>query len=306
MLLESCDNLKALQNILCVSRLSLDNGEWLHVDNRQFYAMQGNLEASKSGAVLLTKDNNMCLKAQANGLKAMSPAQFPAAQPHLHKRLLAISSETSPVRHTPTPDASPSPPPQPLSDLCSHSSQGNITLPTALGRSAAGVGQLPATPAPIATKHKQHPHITTSSSNEFAQLTDTLTQLGKLQQPEQSASFLHPPQQLWQADPHLQQQQQPESEDMAVGSFKLQGAPMLPSGLVTGSHGYPRAPNSTPAHLQPSTSVTGQQQQSDTGSSLRLGPGLHHGLQHDFVGMDGSMQHQQGGFPGNPIRARNI
>ena len=253
----------------------------------------------------------MCLKAQANGLKAMSPAQFPAAQPHLHKRLLAISSETSPVRHTPTPDASPPPPPQPLSDLCSHSSQGNITLPSALGQSPAGISQLPGTSAPAASKHDQHSHITSSSSNEFAQPTNTLTQLGKLQQPEQPASFLHPPQQLWQADPHLQQQQhhqqqqrQPEPEDMAAGSFKLQGAPMLPSGLVTGSHGYPRAPSSTPAHLQPSSSATGQQQQqqqqSDTGLGLGLGLGLHHGLQHDFAGLDGSMQHQQGGFPGNP------
>ena len=65
--------------------------------------MQGDAEASKSGAVLLTKDNNMMLKAQANGLKALTPAHFPASQPHLHRHLLAVTSTTSPVKQPPQP-----------------------------------------------------------------------------------------------------------------------------------------------------------------------------------------------------------
>ena len=276
--------------------------------------MQGDLEASKSGAVLLTKDNNMCLKAQANGLKAVPPAHFPAAQPHLHKHLLAISSETSPVKHTPTRHASPPPAPPNRSDLSRNPSQGNVTLPSARGHSPAALGQSPGVLVP--SKHDQYPQITTSSNSDFAHPADRLAQLGKLQNSEQSSALVHQ-QQAQRADPPLQQQeqhqqqqqqqqhhhhhqqqqqqQQQQQEDMAVGSFKLQGAPMLPPGLVTGSHGYPRAPFSTPAHLQASTTTTGQQQ-TDTRLGLGLGPDL--GLQHGFAGLDGSMQHQQGGFPG--------
>ena len=264
--------------------------------------MQGDLEASKSGAVLLTKDNNMCLKAQANGLKAVPPAHFPAAPSHLHTHLLAISSETSPVKHTPAHDASPPPSPQPLSDLSPNPSKGNITLPSASGHSSATVGQSPGVPVP--SKHDQHPEINTSNSSAFVHPADRLNHMDKLKLSEQPASSLHQ-QQAWQADLHLQQQeqhhkqqqhhrQQQQLEDTAVGSFKLQGAPILPPGLVTGSHGYPRAPFSTPAHLQPSTNSSGQQQP-DPGP----GSGLDLGLQHGFAGLNGIMQHQQGGLPGN-------
>ena len=251
----------------------------------------------------------MCLKAQANGLKAVPPAHFPAAQPHLHKRLLAISSETSPVKHTPTQDVSPPKPPHLLSDLSPSPSQGNVTLPCVPGLSPAALGQSPGVPVP--GKHAQHSQVTTSSSNQFVHPADRLTQLGKLQTCDQSSASVHQ-QQARQADPHRQQQeqhqhqqqhhQQPQQpEDTAAASFKLQGAPVLPPGLVTGSHGYPRAPFSTPAHLQPNAAATGQQrqQQSDTGPGLGLGPKLDLGLQHGFAGFDSSMQHQQGGFLGH-------
>lgn len=261
--------------------------------------MQGDLQASKSGAVLLTKDNNMCLKAQANGLKAVPPAHFPAAQPHLHKRLLAISSQTSPVKSTPAHDASPPPSPHPLSDVSPIPSK--VTLPSAPGHSSAALGQSSGIPMP---KQDQYPQVTTNSSDDFIHPADRLSLLGKLQLSEQPA-LSHQQQQAQQADLHLQQQEQhykqqqhhwqqlqQQPEDTAVGSFKLQGAPMLPPGLVTGSHGYPGAPFTTPAHLQPSNCSTGQQQ-SGTGPGLGLDLGLH-----GFAGLDGSMQHQQGGFPG--------
>ena len=273
--------------------------------------MQGDLEASKSGAVLLTKDNNMCLKAQANGLKAVPPAHFPAAQPHLHKRLLAISSETSPIKHTPTRDVSPTKPPNPLSDLSLNPSQGSVTMPSVPGHSPPALGQSLSVPVP--SKHAQHAQITTSSSHEFVHPADRLTQLGKMPTSDQSSASLHQ-QQARQTNPHLQQQEQHQQqqqhhqqlqqqlpqqlEDIAVGSFKLQGAPMLPPNLVTGSHGYPRAPFSTPPHLQLNAAAT-RQQQSDTGLGLGLGPQLDLGLQHGFAGLDSSMQHQQGGFLGN-------
>ena len=277
---------------------------WLACGQRRLHALQGDLEASKSGAVLLTKDNNMCLKAQANGLKALSPAHFPAAQPHLHKHLLAISSETSPVKHTPTRDVSPPPAPHILSDLSCNPSQGNVTMPSASGHSLAALGQSPGEPGP--SKHDQYPQVPTSSRKDFVRPADRLAQLGKLQYSEQSSASVQQQQArqadtpLQQQEQHRQQQQQQQEqqqqqqlqEGMAVGSFKLQGAPMLPPGLVTGSHGYPRAPFSTPAHLQADTSTAGQQQ-SDTGLGLDLG------LQHGFAGFDGSMQHHQGGFPGD-------
>ena len=256
--------------------------------------MQGDLEASKSGAILLTKDNNMCLKAQANGLKAVPPAHFPAAQPHLHKQLLAISSETSPVRHTPAPNASPPPPPHLLSELSSNPSQGNVTLPTgpsrpasaAQGQSPAALTQLP--DAPVPNKHDQHLQ-SSSGSRDFMHPADRLAHLAQVQGPQQQQAQQAEAQQLQQQQ---QQQLSQQLEDAAAGSFRLQGAPILPPGLVTGSHGYPRAPFSSPAHLQPSTA----QQQSEPRLGLRLGLGL--GLQQGFGGSDGSMQHQQGGFPG--------
>ena len=145
-------------------------------------ATQGDLEASKSGAVLLSKDYNMCLKAQANGLKALTPTQFPAAQPHLHKHLLAISSETSPVKHSPAQDTSPPPPPKALSDLPLTPRQGAAALPTGASRPALTPGQSQAAPgsatALSASGKHSHPSESTSNGKSFVYPADRLAQQG--------------------------------------------------------------------------------------------------------------------------------
>ena len=288
-------------------------------------ATQGDLEASKSGAVLLSKDYNMCLKAQANGLKALTPTQFPAAQPHLHKHLLAISSETSPVKHSPAQDTSPPPPPKALSDLPLTPRQGAAALPTGASRPALTPGQSQAAPgsatALSASGKHSHPSESTSNGKSFVYPADRLAQQGAKKQSAQTSSS-HQQQQNQQTQAqqlqqqflqqlsqqqhgqdssvpqqhqHQQQQQQQkkkkkqqgqqQAEELAVGSFKLQGAPVLSPGLVTGSHGYPTAPASSSTPLQPSFVAPGGQQ---AGSGLLQG----------FATSKGSMQHQQGGFPG--------
>ena len=288
--------------------------------------VQGDLEASKSGAVLLSKDYNMCLKAQANGLKALTPAQFPAAQPHLHKHLLAISSETSPVKHSPARDTSPPLPPKLISDLPLTPRQGAAALPTGESRPAVTQGQSQPAPAPgnatapSATGKHSITSEHTSNGKSFIHPADRLSQQGSKQQSAQTSSAHHQQQdqktqsqQLQQQlaqqlsqqlsqqqhgqDSSLQQQQQQpkqkqqqkqqQSEEFCVGSFKLQGAPMLSPGLVTGSHGYPMAPTSSSNPLQSSFAAPGGQQ---------AGTGLLQG----FAASKGSMQHQQGGFPGAP------
>ena len=64
---------------------------------------------------------------------------------------------------------------------------------------------------------------------------------------------------------------------------------MVHPGMVTGSHGYPRAPSTTATHSSPGTGPVGLQQP-QLGSQC--------GVQVRVASMNGSMQHQQGGFPG--------
>jgi hypothetical protein len=275
-------------------------------------AMQGDLEASKSGAVLLTKDNNMGLKAQANNLKALSPAHFPAAQPHLHKQLLSISSDTSPVKHSQPPQDSPgsSPrrprglfmePPEALASLTAsapNSFSKQVQLAEASGSGQVGEGSHSCLPWP------GNPTDNSSSSAAISRMlsarnrsppVDQVTQQQQQQQqqqlpPDQRSQSQQSQQALQQALQDYQQQQQQQQEAVIHGSlFRLQESPMVHPGMVTGSHGYPRAPSTTATHLLPGTGPVGMQQP-QLGSQSGIPVGV--------VSMNGSMQHQQGGFPG--------
>ncbi len=272
-------------------------------------AMQGDLEASKSGAVLLTKDNNMGLKAQANNLKALSPAHFPAAQPHLHKQLLSISSDTSPVKHSQPPQDSPgsSPrrprglfmePPEALASLTAgapNSLPSQVQLANASGSGQVGEGSHASLPWPPGNPTES------SSSSSSAAISRMLSARNRSQAPDQVPQQQQqqqqqqlPPDQRSQSqqsqqalqDYQQQQQQQQEQKASIHGSlFRLQESPMVHRGMVTGSHGYPRAPSTPATHPSTGTGPVGLQQP-------QLGP--QSGMS---VGM-GSMQHQQGGFPG--------
>lgn len=262
-------------------------------------AMQGDSEASKSGAVLLTKDNNMSLKAEANNLKAITPAHFPAAQPDLHKKLLSISSDTSPVKHSPPPQAPSSPgspprrpralsmdPPEQLASLTASSAHSQLTQSQSADASGSGKAE-EAAHALLWPGGQDRPLRDTSTSAAISRLlsaanqdhaADQLSQMHLLQQPSE--------QQLQQ-----QQQQQLQQSALPSGSlFRLQGSPMVHPGMVTGSHGHPQAPVIHPTPLPQTVVDAPGAQQSHIWSSS--------GGQAGMGNMHGSMQHQQGGFPG--------
>ena len=273
-------------------------------------AMQGDLEASKSGAVLLTKDNNMGLKAQANNLKALSPAHFPAAQTHLNKQLLSISSDTSPVKHSQPPQDSPrsSPrrprglfmePPEALASLTatapnSFPSQAQLAMASGSGQVGEGSHLCLPWPAGNPTDNSSSSSAAISrmlSARNRSQASDQVTQQQQQQQqqqlpPDQRSQSQQSQQALQDYQQQQQQQQQQEQKASIHGSlFRLQESPMVHRGMVTGSHGYPRAPSTPATHPSTGTGPVGLQQP-------QLGPqsGMPVGV--------GSMQHQQGGFPG--------
>ena len=255
----------------------------------------------------------MGLKAQANNLKALSPAHFPAAQPHLHKQLLSISSDTSPVKHSQPPQDSPgsSPrrpkglfmePPEALASLTAtapNSFPSQVQLAIASGSGQVGEGSHASLPWP-AGNPSGNPTESSSSSSSAAisrmlsaqnrsQASDQVMQQRQQQQQQAPPDQRNQSQQSQQALQDYQQQQQQQQQQKASihGSlFKLQESPMVHRGMVTGSHGYPRAPSTPATHPSPGTGLVGLHQ--PQGSGIQVGVGS----------MNGSMQHQQGGFPG--------
>ena len=251
----------------------------------------------------------MSLKAQANNLKALSPAHFPAAQPHLHKQLLAISSDTSPVKHSApqeestSPKSSPRRPPglsldapkamaglaatgsrQLAAGILGHYDANGISHPLPLADGVAnGASNSAAIVKMLSGANRDSP------ADQFAQL-HLLQQM--LQQHAQSQQESLSQQSLQQAVLQQQQQQQHQQQHVVSGSlFRLQESPMVHRGMVTGSHGYPRAPFSTTTPLTTLDSL-GVQQSQPVSQSLS---------QAVVSNMNGSMQHQQGGFPGQPV-----
>ena len=276
---------------------------------------QGDDEASKSGAVLLTKDNNMTLKAQANKLKALSPAHFPAAQPHLHKQLLVISSDTSPVKHTHAQDTSPatSPrrppglsldPPKEMAGLITAAPDSSSSPTHFVGDAAVGVttassrADISKSLSGISLAQLQ---LSQQADQQQAQLTQQhQSQQEPLHQSQQALQQAlsnyqqHQQQQQQQQQHQHQHQQQQQQQQIVSGSlFKLQESPMVHRGMVTGSHGYPRAPPTTaqPQSL-PALELLASQQPLSVPHSM---------TQTLFGDTNGSMQHQQGGFPGHTL-----
>lgn len=258
----------------------------------------------------------MTLKAQANKLKALSPAHFPAAQPHLHKQLLVISSDTSPVKHTHAQDTSPatSPrrppglslnPPKEMAGLITGAPDSSCSPTHFVGGAAVGVTSATSR-ADISKSLSGISLAQLQLSQQADQQQAKLTQQHQSQQEplHQSQQALqqalsnyqqhqHQQQQQHQHQHQHQQQQQQQQQIVSGSLFKLQESPMVHRGMVTGSHGYPRAPLTTaqPQSL-PALELLASQQPLSVPHSM---------TQTLFGDTNGSMQHQQGGFPGHTL-----